>query len=116
VDGGAGVSNKLVTLFLHQPSQSDHFCELGRIGFWNRDFSAEAFRVDACKLIGVFQHLEVEHRNLLVFSRCTMDGGSDLLDHDSSPCVPLSLRSEYAIAAASLVAFCHCIPCLFLGP
>lgn len=34
-------------------------------------------------IIGVFQHLKVEHRNLLVFSRRTMDSGFDLLDHDS---------------------------------
>jgi hypothetical protein len=80
--GSVSVSNKPSALFLHQPSQGNHFCELGRIRLWNRDLSAEAFRSHAFQIIGVFQHLKVEHRNLWFFAAALWTADL-ILDHDS---------------------------------
>ena len=93
--------NEPHSLLIDDSRQTDHLREFGRIAFPDADLPAESLRIDTLELMGVFEHLKVKHRNLLIRTCCCLNRCFDLLDHNPLPIVDVVRKASPEATAQS---------------
>ena len=73
--------NQPHSMFFHEPCETNHLSEFCSVGRENTYFPAERAKVEPLKFLGVLQHLEMKHGNLLAAGSSSMDGVPNRFNH-----------------------------------